>query len=66
MIRATNGVIFTMKPHTNYMYKSVYISQAIHVSDMLVPLEYTFRSNYSSDGNMYSSIIGIKYIRERR
>ena len=66
MIRDTNGVIFTMKPHTNYMYKSVYISQAIHVSDMLVPLEYTFRSNYSSDGNMYSSIIGIKYIRERR
>ena len=66
MIRATNGVIFTMKPHTNYMYKSVYISQAIHVSDMLVPLEYTFRSNYSSNGNMYSSIIGIKYIRERR
>ena len=66
MIRATNGVIFTMKPHTNYMYKSVYISQAIHVSDMLVPLEYTLRSNYSSNGNMYSSIIGIKYIREKR
>ena len=66
MIRATNGVIFTMKPHTNYMYKSVYISQVIHVSDMLVPLGYTFRSNYSSNGNMYSSIIGIKYIREGR
>ena len=66
MIRATNGVIFTMKPHASYMYKSAYILPAIHVSDMLVPLEYTFRSNYSSNGNMYSSIIGIKYIRERR
>ena len=66
MIRAKNGVLFTMKPHANYMYKSVYISQAIRVSDMLVPLGYTFISNYSSNGNMYSSIIGIKYIREGR
>lgn len=66
MIRATNGVIFTMKPYTNYMHKSAYISQMIHVSDMLVPLVYVFRSNYSSNDNMYSSIIGIKYIRERR
>lgn len=66
MIRANNGVNFIMKPHANYMYKSVYISQVIHVSDMLVPLGYTFKSNYSSNDNMYSSIIGIKYIREGR
>ena len=66
MIRATNGIIFTMKPHTNYMYKSVYISQVIRVSDMLVPLGYAFRNNYSSNVNMYSNIIGIKYIREGR
>lgn len=66
MIRATNGVNFTMKPNNNYMYKFGCIVEVIHASDMLVPLEYTFRSNYSSNGNMYSNIIGIKYIRERR
>ena len=66
MIRTTNCVLFKMKPYTSYMYKSAYILPAIHVSDMLVPLEYTFRSNYNSNGNMYSSIIEIKYIRERR
>ena len=66
MIRANNGVNFIMKHHNNYMHKFGCIVEAIHPADMLVPLEYTFRSNYSSNGNMYSSIIGIKYMREGR
>lgn len=66
MIKTTNCVNFTMKHHNNYMYKFGCVIEAIPPSDMLVPLEYTFRSNYSSNGNMYSNIIEIKYIREKR
>ena len=66
MIRANNGVNFTMKPHNNYMYKFGCIIEAIHASDMLVPLEYTFRNNYSPNVNMCRDIIEIKYIKEKR
>lgn len=62
MIRATNGVIFTMKPHTNYMYKSVYISQVIRVSDMLVPLGYLFRWRYETCISQYTSFRANRHI----
>lgn len=66
MIRATNGVTFTRKQHFNYMYEYVYYPQSTFVNDMLCQLEFVFRNNYNSNGDIRRNIIEIKYIRERR
>ena len=66
MIKTTNCVTFIRKQHFNYMYKYVYLPQATSVNDMLCPLEFVFRNNYNSNGDIRRNIIEIKYIRERR
>ena len=55
-----------MKQHVNYMYKYVYTPKAPFVDDMLCPLEFVFRNNYNSNGDISRNIIEIKYIREGR
>lgn len=66
MIRTTNHVTFARKQHFNYAYKYVYFPQATFVNDMLCSLEFVFRNNYNSNGDIRRNIIEIKYIQEKR
>lgn len=66
MIRAENSITFMMKQHVNYMYKYVYITQAIHANNWRCQLKSAFRNNYSPNVNMCRDIIEIKYIKEKR
>ena len=66
MIRANDSVTFIMKQHINYMYKYIYIPQDIHANTFVCPLEFAFRSNYCSNGNMFRNTAEIKYIQESR
>ena len=66
MIRDNDIVKFIRKQHFNYAYKYVYSTQATFVNDMLCSLEFVFRNNYNSNGDIRHNIIEIKYIQENR
>ena len=66
MIRANDSVTFVRKQNFNYMYKCIYIQQNIYTNNMLYPLEFVFKRNYSSNGSMFRNIIEIKYMQKSR
>ena len=66
MIRANDSITFVRKQNFNYMYECIYISQNIYTNNMVCQLEFAFKNNYASNGNMCRNIIEIKYIKEKR
>lgn len=63
MIRANDSITFVRKQNFNYMYECIYISQNTQADNMLCPLEFAFKNNYSSNGDIRRNVIEIKYIK---
>lgn len=66
MIRANDSVTFIRKQYVNYMYEYIYIPQDIHTNTWVCPLEFAFKNNYSSNGDIRRNVIEIKYIKGKR